>query len=135
MPDHPRRARRLPLLALLPMLATAADIPATFHGRWVRADAGCDAPLALTLEARRLAFQNGRDAQAFTRLALCSTCNDPSDDSGTLQVLADAPDGSPFLVYLMPGTPPTVTMNWNPSEPALARRYPLAPEPLKRCEG
>jgi hypothetical protein len=123
------------LLATMPALAAAADIPAAFHGAWVRGDAACGAPLALVIEAKRVTFRNGGQTRSFDRLEVCTTCNDPSDDSGTIQVLADAPDGSPFLLYLTPGAKPFVTMNWNPLEDRLAKTYPLAPEPLKRCAG
>ncbi|MBL8224066.1 MAG: hypothetical protein JNM50_01945 [Chromatiales bacterium] len=115
--------------------AVAADIPPAFHGTWVRGDAACGAPLALLIAAKRVTFRNGGQARSFDRLEVCTNCGDPGDDSGTIQVLADAPDGSPFLLFLTPGAKPLVTMNWNPLEEQLVRTYPLAPEPLKRCGG
>jgi hypothetical protein len=123
------------LLATMPALAAATDIPAAFHGAWVRGNADCGAPLALVIEAKRVTFRNGGQVRSFDRLEVCTNCGDPADDSGTIQVLADAPDGSPFLLFLTPGTKPFVTMNWNPLEEQLAKTYPLAPEPLKRCAG
>jgi hypothetical protein len=134
------------LLAAVALASTAADasaakrdvwvrsdIPAMFHGTWVRGDAACGAPLALTIEAKRVSFRNGAQTQRFDRLSVCRTCNDPSDKSGTLWVRADAADGSPFLLYLTPGAKPFVTMNWRPLEDVLPKRYPLAPEPLQKC--
>jgi hypothetical protein len=111
------------------------DIPAAFHGTWVRGDAACGAPLSLAIEARRVSFRNGRQVQRFDRLSVCGNCNDPSDQSGTVWVRAEAADGSPFLLYLTPNAKPFVTMNWRPLEDVLPKRYPLAPEPLKRCPG
>jgi hypothetical protein len=110
-----------------------SDIPAAFHGTWVRGDAACGAALSLTIEAKRVSFRNGRQAQRFDRLSVCKNCSDPSDKSGTVWVRADAADGSPFLLYLTPGAKPFVTMNWRPLEDVLPKRYPLAPEPLKKC--
>jgi hypothetical protein len=121
------------MLAAASMAATAAGIPAAFHGTWVRGDADCRAALSLTIEARRVSFRNAKQQQRYDRLEVCTTCNAPSDRSGTVQVLADAPDGSPFLLFLTPGPSPVVTLNWRPTERALPKRYPLAPAALKRC--
>jgi hypothetical protein len=109
------------------------DIPTAFHGTWVRGDAACGAPLSLTIEARRVSFRHGAQQQRFDRLSICKTCNDRSDDSGTVWVRSEAADGSPFLLYMTPGAKPFVTMNWRPLEDVLPKRYPLAPEPLKKC--
>lgn len=110
-----------------------SDIPVAFHGIWIRGDAACGDALSLTIEPRRVSFRNGRQVQRFNRLSVCKNCNDPSDESGSLWVRAEATDGSPFLLYLTPGAKPFVTMNWRPLEDVLPRRYPLAPEPLKKC--
>jgi hypothetical protein len=112
-----------------------SDIPAAFHGIWVRGDAACGAPLSLTIEAKRVSVRNGRQAQRFDSLSICKTCNDPTDKSGTVWIRSESGDGSPFLLYLTPGAKPFVTMNWRPLEDVLPRRYPLAPEPLKKCPG
>jgi hypothetical protein len=63
-----------------------SDIPAAFHGTWVRGDAACGAALSLTIEAKRVSFRNGRQAQRFDRLSVCKNCSDPSDKSGTVWV-------------------------------------------------
>lgn len=115
--------------------AAAADIPAPFHGHWVRSDATCGTAPRLSIEARRIGFHHGPQRQSFAKLDVCRTCNPPGDDSGTVQVLADTAGGSPFLLFLTPGTPPVVTLQWRPLEDQLPRRYPLHQGVLKRCPG
>jgi hypothetical protein len=122
------------VLLAVPALAGAATIPASFHGTWVRGDGACGAGAALTIEADRVSFANGAHTQRFAKLSV-----EPSRpgraEPGTLEVLADLPDGSPFLLFLTPGSPPLVNLNWRPLEDRLAGRYPLAPSALKRCPG
>lgn len=121
-------------LLAMPALAGAASIPTSFHGTWVRDEGACKTGPLLTIEAERLRFVNGGHSQRYTKLLV-----EPSPGGrakpGTLEVLADLPDGSPFLLFLTPGSPPLVNLNWRPLEDQLARRFPLAPSALKRCPG
>lgn len=115
-----------------PALAGAAAIPTSFHGTWVRDERACSTGPRLTIEAERVRFANGGHIQRYTKLVV-----EPSPGGrakpGTLEVLADLPDGSPFLLFLTPGSPPLVNLNWRPLEDQLPKRYPLAPSALKRC--
>jgi hypothetical protein len=128
-----RAAAAFALLAV-PALAGAAVIPTSFHGTWVRDEGACSTGPLLTIEAERVRFANGRHSQRYTKLVV-----EPSRGGrakpGTLQVLADLPDGSPFLLFLTPGSPLLVNLNWRPLEDSLAERFPLAPSALKRCPG
>lgn len=129
-----RRACLALLLAAMPALAGATSIPAAFHGTWVRGDAACDAALSLKIEAARVTFRNGAQSQSFSKLAVESSTKKRPANGGTIQVLADAPDGSPFLLYLTPGRPPFVNMNWRPLDESVSKRFrALAPEKLKLC--
>jgi hypothetical protein len=121
-------------LLAVPALAGAASIPASFHGTWVRGDGACGAGASLTVEADRVTFTHGGQTQRYPKLVVEPT-RAGSAKKGTLQVLADLPDGSPFLVFLTPGSPPLVNITWRPLEDQLAKRYPLAPSALKRCPG
>jgi hypothetical protein len=104
------------------------------HGTWVRDEGACSTGPLLTIEAERLRFANGGHSQRYTKLVV-----EPSPGGrakrGTFEVLADLPDGSPFLLFLTPGSPPLVNLNWRALEDQLARRFPLAPSALKRCPG
>jgi hypothetical protein len=128
-----RAAAALALLAVS-ALAGAATIPKPFHGTWVRDEGACSAGPLLTIEAERVRFANGAHNQRYTKLVV-----EPSPGGrakpGTLEVLADLPDGSPFLLFLTPGSPPLVNLSWRPLEDQLAKRFPLAPSALKRCPG
>ncbi|MGQ3054584.1 MAG: hypothetical protein ACT6S0_22600 [Roseateles sp.] len=128
-----RSVAALALLAV-PALAAAAGIPASFHGTWVRDEKACSSGPLLMIHAERLRFVNDGHSQRYTKLLV-----EPSSGGraapGTLEVLADLPDGSPFLLFLTPGSPPLVNLNWRPLEDQLAKRFPLAPSALKRCPG
>lgn len=129
-----RGAAAFALLAVPALAGAAAAIPASFHGTWVRDEGACSAGPMLTIEAERVRFANGGHSQRYTKLVV-----EPSPGGrakpGTLEVLADLPDGSPFLLFLTPGSPPLVNLNWRPLEDQLAKRFPLAPSALKRCPG
>jgi hypothetical protein len=131
---RPNLAAAAFVLLAAPALAGAATIPASFHGTWVRGDGTCGAGASLTIAADRVSFANGGQTRRYAKLVV-----EPSRAGrakrGTLEVLADLPDGSPFLLFLTPGTPPLVNLNWRPLEDQLARLYPLAPSALKRCPG
>jgi hypothetical protein len=126
-----RFAVALALLAA-PALADAANIPVGFHGTWVRTDTACGSGASLTIEANRVTFRNGKHTQSYTKLEIVRS---GKAARGALEVLADLPDGSPFLLFLTPGSPPAVNLNWRPLDEPYAKRYPLAPEALKRCRG
>lgn len=131
-----RVQRAAAVFALLagPALAGVAAIPTSFHGTWVRDERACSTGPLLTIEAERVRFANGGHIQRYTKLLV-----EPSPGGrakpGTLEVLADLPDGSPFLMFLTPGSPPLVNLNWRPLDDQLAKRFPLAPSALKRCPG
>jgi hypothetical protein len=129
-----RRACLALLLAAAPALAAATAIPSAFHGTWVRSDAACDAALSLKIEAARLTFRNGAQSQTFGQLAVETPTKKRPTKGGTTQVLAEAPDGSPFLLFLSPGPPPFVNLNWRPLDESISKRFrALAPEKLKHC--
>jgi len=118
----------------VPALAGAVAIPTPFHGTWVRDEGTCGIGPSLTIEAERVRFANGGHSQRYTKLVVEPTRGGRAKP-GTFEVLADLPDGSPFLLFLTPGSPPLVNMNWRPLEDQLAKRFPLAPSALKRCPG
>lgn len=138
-PQCARRSAALAGLALATGLAAgsavaAKTIPAAFQGTWVKTASACASGPALTIEATRVSFMNGAQSQRFTRFEVVSSGGGRAAP-GALEVLADGPDGSPFLIFLTPGKPPKVNLNWRPMEDQLARRYPLAPQALTRCSG
>lgn len=133
-PARPHLAAAAFVLLAAPALAGAAPIPAAFHGTWVRGDGKCGAGASLLIEANRVSFSNGANKQNYTKLEVAPSRGGRAAP-GTLEVLADLPDGSPFLLFLTPGSPPMVNLNWRPLEDQLAKRYPLAPSALKRCPG
>ncbi len=121
------------MLLAIPALA-GATIPTPFHGTWVRDEGACRSGPSLTIEAERVRFANGTHIQRYTKL-LVEPSRGGRAKPGTVEVLADLPDGSPFLLFLTPGSPPLVNLNWRPLEDTLAKRFPLAPSALKRCPG
>ena len=116
----------------MPALAGAAEIPTPFHGTWVRDERACSTGPLLAIEAARLRFVNGAHSQSYTKLVVEQSPGSRAKP-GTLEVLADLPDGSPFLLFLTPGSPPLVNLTWRPLEDSLANRFPVAPSALKRC--
>lgn len=139
MPSRPqplvtRPARHAALVLMLlgaPLLAAATGIPAAFHGSWVKADTSCGSAATLRIEAQALVFSHGKHSQRFAKLDLVPSRTAP----GALDVLADLPDGSPFLLHLTPGAAPQVNLSWRPLEDQLPKRYPLHPSGLRRCPG
>ena len=111
---------------------TGESVAVAFRGEWVPAQAACDSPLRLVIDANRVAFVNGAQRAEYRKLEQCFSCMGRDVQNMTL-LSTDAMGDSPW----------TITLDGSKKKPALSvalgkpenlgARFPLGDKALKKC--
>jgi hypothetical protein len=112
---------------------TGDNVAARFRGTWVAAQATCETPLKLVIDANVITFVNGAQRAEYRKLEQCFSCMGQGVQDVTL-LSTDQMGDSPWTVTLdgRKKARPGVTVDFS-NDKKLGARFPLGAAALKKC--
>jgi hypothetical protein len=113
---------------------TGDSVDAKFRGDWVPAQAACDSPLKLVIDANVVTFVNGAQRAEYRKLEQCFSCAGGVREVDPPTMLStDAMGDSPWMIYLdRRKKTASLTIDFS-NDKKLGARFPLGTAALKRC--
>jgi hypothetical protein len=110
---------------------TGGSVDASLRGQWVPVKANCASPLKFVVEANAVAFINGAQRMAYTKLEQCFSCAG-RDVNNVVWLSTDAMGDSPFIIHFDTTKKQAVYLDFS-NDKKLAARFPLGTGPFKKC--
>jgi hypothetical protein len=113
---------------------TGDSVDAKFRGDWVPAQAACNSPLKLVIDANVVTFVNGAQRAEYRKLEQCFSCAGGAREVDPPTMLStDAMGDSPWMIYLdRKKKTASLTIDFS-NDKKLGARFPLGTAALKRC--